>query len=216
MKEDHINLINSLTEELEPVKPLKKPIYRTLAFLGVCAIYLAFIVMMLGFRYDINEQLTNIFYISELILVLFGAIFSTFTAFQLNIPDGDNKKYLKYVAISPTIALIMFLICKLFYPSELSGGMIKINSNSYECFIDIVAFSIFPIIVAIFSLKKGATISAHWSGILTALSAANFSYIILRLIEANDDALHIILWHYSPMLLLVTICIFIGNRLLRW
>lgn len=216
MKQSHTSLIENLTDELTPVTPLKKPIYRTIIFLAICGVYLTLLIALLGLRYDIEEQMGNAFYILEISLVFIGAIFSAFVAFELNIPQGVKKNHLKYLAILPTILLMIFLIAKFFYPSELSGGMVKTNMNSYECFIDIVAFTIFPIIVALFSLRKGATTSAHWSGILIALSAANFSYIVLRLIEANDDAAHIISWHYSPMLVLVLICVFVGNRVLKW
>ena len=70
----------------------------------------------------------------------------------------------------------------------------------------LLPLTIFPLLVSLFSLRKGATTEPYLSSVFISLSAVNFSYVTLRLIEPNDDGLHLLTWHYSPMIVMVLIC----------
>ncbi|PIR39338.1 MAG: hypothetical protein COV35_02135 [Alphaproteobacteria bacterium CG11_big_fil_rev_8_21_14_0_20_39_49] len=209
------DLTKKLVDELEPVKKMKPPEVIALKWFLSGFSYVAILPLFLQFRYDISDKMNEPVFIIELIVAAIGSVLSCLTAAYFAAPDSHQKKNLKLLATIPFIALTVILIIRLIDQGS-SNTMINTTTATYKCFADMFAFAAFPILVMVFLAKKGASTNQSWSGAMISLSAVNFSYIALRLIEPNDEAEHILIWHYAPMLLMVIIGMNIGRKFLKW
>ena len=67
---------------------------------------------------------------------------------------------------------------------------------------------VLPILVAY--VKDGAT------GCIALLFAFSIGAIWLRLYEQNDSIMHVIQWHYLPMIVFGIIGLWLGKLILKW
>jgi hypothetical protein len=208
--------ISQLSENLEAVKPIQNPIVRTIKWLIFGFSYAIILPFFLELRYDIGEKLTQPMFLAELTLAVIGSIFACLAATFLSTPDSYQKPYIKWFATLPFIALTALLVTQLVRQKTTSSETIATTLNTYQCFTDMLAFAVFPILVMVILARKGASTKQSWSGAMISLSAVNFSYIALRIIEPNDSAEHLLLWHYAPMIITALIGIMLGRRLLKW
>jgi len=209
-------IINDLSDDLEPVKVMPSPGFRTVVWLLCGLSYVVILPIFLDIRPDLAEKFTQPLFIAEIIIAALGSILACLSASYLATPDTYQKPSIKWIATIPFIALTILLIYCII---DQRNTTVPINTtlNTYQCFADMFAFAAFPIIVMLYlCARQGATTHCNWSGAMIGLSSVNFSYIALRVVEQNDSAKHILLWHYTPMILTVLIGIILGRKFLKW
>lgn len=209
-------IINKLSADLTPVKVIKSANSRAAKWLVAGFCYVAILCSFLGLRFDIAEKITQPLFISEIIIVSLGAVLAGLSAAYLSTPDSYQKPFIKWFATLPFLALTLIIMYQFFDQQTTIGKPINSTLNTYQCFVDMLLFAVFPAILMLFYMKKGATTDYDSSGYTLGLSAVNFSYLTLRLIEPNDVMPHIILCHYMPMLITIVMSVLIGRTLLKW
>jgi hypothetical protein len=85
-----------------------------------------------------------------------------------------------------------------------------------ECALCIAAVALIPSALLFALIRKGATIRPLQAGSFAVLAASSVGGLTLRLAEANDSLMHLVVWHYLPALLFATLGAVIGKKLLRW
>lgn len=208
-------LINKIVNESEAVKPLQKPKTSVLRWFVLCGAYLALMVYVLGLRTDISDKIIEISFIAEIVIASVAAVMAALAACFLATPDVYQMPKIKLLALLPMAALLGLLSLMAQVQSS-SLDVINSTTSTYLCALDIVAFAVFPVVVMLFSLRRARTTQGSWYIAFTALSAANISYIALRIIEPNDVASHLLFWHYLPMLQLSLVGFLFGRALTKW
>lgn len=208
------NLIGNLADNAAPVKPLKSPLLRAMGWIAIAIIYTTTLVMYLGFRDNVLILLEDSFYLSEVIFAFAIAVTGFIAASYLSVPDSYQKPYIRWIPIIPFTLLTSLLLALLVNP--VTGENVATNDNTFECAIDMAVFSIFPLIMTFYVIKKAATTKRYWSGMVAGLASASVSYIALRLIEANDVIEHIVFWHFVPMLIIVALTTLLSKFILKW
>jgi hypothetical protein len=217
MKKEQIDtdqLIQNMLDE-GPQKPLPHPMWQTSLWLLATLFYLATLSGYFGLRGDIAEKFSEPSYFID-ILLLFGlGIFSTFAALCLSRPDGYQMPRLKFVPIGFILAWAILAF----------GGSAEINVanifhsmslGQFDCLWHILLFSTPPGLALFLIVRKGATIQYCWAGTMATLSATAFGYLLMRLIEQNDNPVHLIMWHAVPIILMCIVGMIIGKFALKW
>ncbi len=207
--------IKEISDDLKPVKKMQPPEVRAAIWMLVGFSYVAILPMFLHLRYDIDTKTEEPIFILELLIAGLGSITCCLAASYLAVPDSYQKPRIKWFSLAPFLVLTLILALQLIEQSK-TNIQINTTSNTYQCFADMFAFAAFPVLAMILLARKGATTNQRWSGAMISLSAVNFSYIALRIIEPNDEADHILIWHYMPMLLMIIIGISLGRKFLKW
>ncbi|KAA3640479.1 MAG: DUF1109 domain-containing protein [Proteobacteria bacterium] len=209
------NLIQKLIDE-GPQKPMPHPIKQTTYWLLGMMFYLLIFSGFAGLRADITEKFLSLHFVIELILIVTIGIFSALSAFCLARPDGQQLPGLKIV---PFALIVMWLLLTFSSSGDLVNGQNLVHSISlrqFDCPLHIALFSLPPGIALFLFVRMGATTQFYWAGSMATLSVTSFGYLLMRLIEPNDNLAHLIIWHILPIMVICLFGMIIGKLILKW
>src|SRR3989442_1994573 len=142
MTGDTTRLIQPLAGNVQPVRPLRRPWMRTVAWLAVSIPYVAIIVLVLTPRHDLILKLSETRYIVEQIAALAAGMGAAAAAFASTVP-GYNRKFL-ILSLLPSIGWLGTLghgCIRGWLQFGISGFTIETDSNGLAGLCLIVALS---------------------------------------------------------------------------
>lgn len=210
-------LIENLAQKIVPIRPMQPPYILALRLGVVLLAYGCIIGWVLGLRPDLMVQFHRPFYLAEIILLAAVTISSFFAAIYLAFPDQYQYPGVTLLPLYSFALFAVLLLVQAFLPPDArmvfpaSEGM-----QGMECTFCVASVAIIPSALMFIFLRKGATSSPPASGAYSVLAAAGLGCFMLRLSEANDSLIHLVLWHYLPIVLFAILGAFIGKILLKW
>ncbi len=205
-------LIKALSEDTTKLQPAPHPFLQSIKWIIAAAAYLAIALMIFGLRPDIMQALENPWFIIELV-VLFGILATTsLSTALLAFPDLHQKRS---IAFAPLLMFALFVVV-IFFAWRVDYPPASLPSHTYECTFCIILVSLLPAGWTFYSLRKFASVHYRLAGGLALLSAASIGALWLRLYEVNDSIIHIVEWHYLPMLVVGIIGLWLGEVILKW
>lgn len=213
---DTIDLITFLSADAKTTKKAVKPSYWSFRILLIIFIYAVACHLFLGIRTDLLVQFTRPYFVVEVVLLAFLLITSIIAAVLSMYPDSYQKpSFLKL----PYIFFILLLVAvgiQILMPHDILMVVPEVNKHGMECALCIASFSLVPSALIFSILRKGASVHQFQAGSFAVLAAASIGCLILRLAEANDSIIHLVQWHYVPILLFSALGAFLGKWLLKW
>ena len=205
-------LIAGLSKDAQTVKPAPRPWLLGLKWLAVAAAYLLVALLISGLRPDWVLQLHKPWFVAEVAL-LFGILVSTaFSAAILSFPDLHQQRR---AAFAPVWIFALFALAMFF--SWLADNLPSpLPVHSFECTISILLFSLLPTAGIFYAMRQFASTHLQLSGIVAVLFAFSTGALWLRLHEQTDSIIHLVEWHYLPMIAVGLIGLLLGKMLLRW
>ncbi len=205
------DLVTKLAQDAAITKPVSHPFVLSLQWIGSAAIYLVVLFAIFGFRPDLMQKIHDPWFIAEILTLLAIFISTSLSAALLGFPDLYQKRYLAFIPAGVFLLFLLFLIaaCCLV-------PIAPLPAHGSECTLTITAIALLPAIWGFYSMRHYASTHYAIAGSTTLLSAFSIGALWLRLYEANDSILHVITWHYFPMLVVGGIGLWLGKRLLKW
>ena len=196
-------------------KPMPSVLKQAALWLILSALWLAIMIAHAGLRPDLADKLAQPFYIPELILLLVVAITAALTALCLSRPDGLQIKWIKF---APFGFLIAWAIAAFFDMAPMGTPRLTeiMDPRQFDCVGCILTCCLPPAIAMFFIVRMGAPTHSGQAGAIAAFSATALAYFCMRLIEANDHPLHLLIWHALPVLILSLVGLLAGKAFLRW
>jgi hypothetical protein len=205
-------LINKLAQDTAPVKRARHPFRLSIEWMVVAAFYIAASLMISGTRHDLWPELNNIWFAAE-IAALVGIFISTsLSAALLSYPDLHQKRRIVFAPIA-TYALFVLVM---FFAWQADNPPAPLPVHSFECTLSIMMLSLLPATWTFYVMRKFASTHTHWAGGIAFLFAFSIGALWLRLYEQSDSIIHVIEWHYLPMIGFGLIGMWLGKRVLRW
>lgn len=205
-------LVATLAADAAPVRPAPHPFMLSLKWMGAAAAYLAVSLGISGLRPDLAHALQQSWFIAEIVVLLLVFITTTASAALLAFPDMHQKRS---VAFGPAWMFALFLLV-IFFAWKADNPPAPLPVHSFECTISITLVSLLPVAWTFYAMRKFASTHYHWAGSVAALSAFSVGALWLRLHEVNDSIIHLIQWHYLPMIAISVIGLWLGKLLLKW
>ena len=205
-------LVAQLSSEASPIRPAPSPLQLSLRWAGAAFIYLLASLAVSGLRPDLAHALQNPWFTAELLLLLLILLGTLSSAALLAFPDLHQKRALAY---TPP-ALFGLFILLLFFAWRADMPPAPFPVHSFECTIHITLISLLPAALAFLTLRNYASTHPRWAGSFALLAAFSVGALWLRSYEVNDSILHVVQWHYLPMIGVGTIGWMLGARLLKW
>lgn len=208
-------LISQLSDK-GALKPLPSPFIQALIWISGAFIYLLVAGLYFGLRSDISEKSGDPYFVAELLLLLVIATVSALATCCLSRPDSHQKPWIKYV---PFALIVPWAITAL---ANATGELSFVNLihtaglSRYDCPWHIAVFSLPPAIALFFIVRAGATIRCCWAGGMATLSVTSAAYLMMRLVEQNDNPAHLFVWHALPIMLMCMAGMIIGRLILKW
>ena len=207
MKTD--DLIQELAKDSKPVKRIPSIGTRFLRWLFASVLCLGVGITLFGIRSDIESAATQFNFSVQVLFSFCLAILSALSAFILSVPDRHNP-WLDRVPIA-TLGLWFFIILWSFLFSENSRAGFGVG-----CMRDLIVLGFLPGALLFFMLRQAAPVQKGKTGFFAALAIASLGAMGTQFICHSDNPLHVLLWHFFPVLLVGSLGFFLGRLLLRW
>lgn len=206
------NLIDRLARDAAPVNPAPHPFMLSLGWVTGAAIYLVVSLWLSGLRPDLAQKLQEPWFVAELAALALLFVAASLSAAVLAFPDLHQ---MRKAAWAPAGLFALFVAIILF-AWRADAPPAPLPMHSFECTASITLFSLLPAVWTFFSMRRFASTHYRWAGSIALLSAFSVGALWLRLHELNDSIIHVIQWHYLPMLGIGLIGWWLGKRVLKW
>ena len=208
MKTDE--LIQQLAGNAPPVKRLRPFGQRFIAWLVISLVYIGIIMFFFGVRDDAGLMLRDPMFFTQAMLLIVLGVTAGYAALQISVPDG----MLSVPLVGLVIGSAMVSMVLLSYETCTTSGCVA--GQGWECSLHIAMLGIIPAIALFLMLKRSAPSRRLWAGALMGLAMIGLSAAALQFACGNSDPLHLLVWHWLPGFLFVSVGIGMASRLLRW
>jgi len=205
-------LVAELADDAATVKPAPHPYLLSLKWIGAGAVYLAVSLAVSGLRLDLAHALAQPWFIAEIVALLLVFVATSFSAGLLAFPDLHQKRSL---AFAPAWMFVLFLLVIL-SAWHADNPPAPLPVHSFECTLSITLVSLLPAVWTFYAMRKFASTHYRWAGSIAVLSAFSVGALWLRLHEVNDSIVHVVEWHYLPMIAASILGLWLGKVLLKW
>ena len=206
------DLITRLAQDAPPVKPAPHPLVLSLEWMTVAMAYLGVSLTISGLRPDLMLKLQEPWFAAE-IATLAGIFIATcLSAALLSFPDLHQ---MRRAAFAPAITFALF-VAVMFLAWHADNPPAPLPVHSFQCTLSITLFAILPAVWAFHVMRKYASTHHYWAGSIALLSAFSAGALWLRFHEINDSIMHVIEWHYLPMIAIGLLGMWLGRTCLKW
>lgn len=206
------DLIVSLAQDVVPVKPAPHPLMLSLRWVAAALAYIGLSLWISGSRPDLLQKFHEPWFVAEMAVLALIFIATSLSAAVLAFPDLHQ---MRKAALAPLGLFAMFtVIMILAWRADMPPAPLPVHS--FECTLSIALFSLLPALWAFFSMRQFASTHYRWAGSVALLFSFSVGALWLRLYEMNDSIIHVIQWHYLPMLGAVLVGWRLGKRVLKW
>ncbi len=205
-------LVDSLARDAAPVKPAPHPLMLSLGWMAGAAVYLVASLWIFGLRPDLMQKLHEPWFVAEVGSLILLFVATSLSAAVLAFPDLHQ---MRKAALAP-FGLFALFIAIMFFAWRADVPPAPLPVHSFRCTVYIMLFSLLPASWTFFAMRKFASTHYRWAGSIALLTAFSIGALWMRLHELNDSIIHVIQWHYLPMLGIGLIGWGLGKRLLKW
>ncbi len=209
---DFDQLIAQLADDAPTIKPAPHPYSLSLKWIGAATLYIAVSLTVSGVRPDWRQAFTQPWFVAEVATLLVLFIATSLSAALLSFPDLHQKRTL---AFAPLWILGLFLVLMLLSWSA-DNPPAALPEHSFQCTLCIILVALLPTGWTFYAMRNFASTHYRWAGSIAILSAFSVGALWLRLQEVNDSIVHVIEWHYLPMLAVGVVGLWLGKWLLKW
>lgn len=206
------DLIDRLAQDTAAVKPAPHPYLLSLQWLGGAVAYLFLALVFSGPRPDLMLKLQEPWFVTEIAALVSIFVATSLSAALLAFPDLYQKRG---AVLAPVLSFVLFLLV-IFCAWIADNPPAPLPVHSYECTICIILVALLPAAWTFYVMRKFASTHGQWAGSIALLFAFSVGALWLRLNEMNDSILHVVEWHYLPMLVFGLAGMWLGNKLLKW
>lgn len=203
-------LIETLAKDGLTVNPAPHPFTQSLRWAGLAALYLVLALAISGLRPDLALQFHKPWFIAEIAALLLIFASTSVSAALLSFPDMHQMRTLTF---APLISLGL-LVLVMFLAGQNPPAPPPVHS--FECTTGITLMALLPALWTLYAMRNYASTHYRLAGSVALLSAFCVGALWLRLHEATDSILHLIEWHYLPMLGFGLIGLWLGGKTLKW
>ena len=200
--------LDQLVSDLQPVQRLRSPFERAVGF-GVAALVLLGLAVSLHVRSDLGSKLADVSFGIEtaVLFVLFGA--ATHGALASGVPGARLGPASRLAALAFGVWLVV--IALRYAPETAHSGL----ASGAVCLRRLLLLGLPAAAVLGALVKRSAPLKTGASGLLVMLSAAALAVLGTHLLCAKDEAVHVFIWHCSPLLVAATLGSLVGRSWLR-
>jgi hypothetical protein len=193
-------IVDQLTAELKPVKPLRSPLVYAALWLAVSTVFIGILVMHHGMRPDIGVLLAEPGYRMLFLACAGTAVLGAAATFLISLPDRTP-----YWALLPVPALSLWFAgtgigCYADWVQYGPDGIV--TGTSFGCLGWIIAASLPLDVLLVLMIRHAAFVRPRLALTIGMMSAAALASAGLMLFHEIETTLMIFIWHGGAVLLL--------------
>ncbi len=205
-------LVAKLSQEVGSVACAPHPVLLGLKWLAGAFAYLVGSLLISGVRPDLLQQFHQPWFAAEIVCLFAIVIATALSAAVLAFPDMHQKRAWAY---APVWIFALFVSVMWFsWLADTPPSPLPVHS--IECTLAILMLSFLPAVGIFYVMRQFASTHLWQSGIVAVLFAFSTGALWLRLYEPTNSIIHVIEWHYLPMIGVVALGYGLGKWLLKW
>jgi hypothetical protein len=203
------DLINSLSNELKPVRPLETPLKRIMRWSIVSITSILVGVALFGVRENFEMAIQDGMWWVHTFLMALIAVSSAASAIIFSVPGRDRSFFLRWMPLFTLFAWIIAILSGVFQESTHVAGA------GFVCVRDIIVMGAIPGIALFFMILQGVVFKRPMAGFFGFLAIAALGSMGTQFICASDSPMHLLVWHFLPVFLLGLVGSFVGNLIFK-
>ena len=207
-------LIKLLAADLRPVRPLRAPWARALAWLGIALLYVAAVVWGKLMMLDVSQLAGDVRFLVEQAATLATALAAVTAAFYSVVPGFDRRALLLPLApLGLWLASVGHGCVQDWLRLGADGLTIR---PDWDCLPSATIIGIIPAIVVVIMLRKGAPLRPRVTLALAALAVASVANFGLQFAHVRDASIMVLAWHLGAAAVLSATGGWMGEFVLGW
>lgn len=206
------DLIDTLAADTTPQRSAPHPFILGAQWLAVGVAYLLLTLVVLGLRPDLTAKLQSPLFLAELVSLASIIVTTALAAALLSFPDLHQQRQVLYW---PAWAFAVFVgVMGLSWRADNPAA--PLPAHDLECLLCIAAITLLPAAGILYAMRQLASTHPYTAGSIAVLCAFSLGALSLRLSEQTDAIIHVLQWHYLPMIGVAIIGLGLGKLLLKW
>jgi hypothetical protein len=204
-------LINKLTGDLKPFETIsEEKLVGQWAAISVPLLIL--VKLFVNSRPDLTEQLKNVEFYSNIILLSIAIIYLLKMAILSTIPgrEYEESKALKTALLAAGIVMVAYIIL---IAKDIHLATFHAD-NGIRCSLEIMMLGSIPLGVLMSLIKKNTLFRPHVTGMISAAGMILVGTVWLYFSCPVDTAFHLLTWHMGPILVASIVGYFVGKLVL--
>lgn len=211
---DTEELIRTLTNRMEPVRPLRRPWRRAALWTTLAVAYLAVLVVTMSPREDLARRMAEARFLVEQAAALLTGLSAAGVALATVVPGFSRRVLL--VPLTPLAVWLGVVGAGALAEYSASGAGVLTWQFDWACIGTILTGAAVPGIAMGVMLRRGAAVAPHLSAAYGALAAAGLGNLGVCLFHPHSSYLILLVWHCGTVLVIAALAGATGARLLRW
>jgi hypothetical protein len=209
-----LDLMDALAADATPVRPLRPPLARAVAWLIFAVVLLVLLAVAHGLRPDLAERLRQPVFIVGIVAAIATGILAAVAAFVLSLPDRSR---LWLLLPAPSLIVWVSTIGYGCLTDWLSVGPEGLRfGEAIRCFATLILTST-PLSLAMLMMVRHAALLQPTAVIMTgSLSVAAITATALSLFHNLDATVMILTWNFGTSALIVALACAFGPRMFSW
>lgn len=208
------DLIQQLSNDAQPVKRLRSPDLRTMAWLALSLPWVAAVVYVMGLRPDLGERLADTRWLVEQGAALLTGIMAAMAAFCAGVPG--RPKWEHFLPLLPMTVWLGALGAGCMQAWLAYGGAGVMLTPDWQCLPGIIFVGLGPAIAMAVMLSRVSPIAPMTTTALGALAAGGLAAVGLRLFHSVDASVMVLVWQAGSVFALTALAGLLGPKILRW
>jgi hypothetical protein len=208
-------LIRELAADARPVRRLAPLRWRVLGWLALAAVSLALVLMMMGVRRTLGDNLDRVDFALETVLLIVTAISAAIGALLVSVPGRERSAAARWIPLVAGASTILWAAGEIAVAAAMGAPADRVGF-AWHCIYKTASVAAVPGIVLFVMVRRAAPMYAARAGLLALLATAAVGVIGANIICPYDRPVHMFVWHVAPIALFAALGGALGAWLLRW
>jgi hypothetical protein len=205
--------IARLVRSATPVTRLQAPSVRLARWVITSTALVVLSVVMLGVRVDVAAQMVNGWFVARASATLAIAVGAAIVALFMSVPGLEPPLRARALPLSACLIWAAMLVAPIGAARSPLDLLLQVTPHP-SCAFLIAATALPPGVMLVRMLRDAAPLRARSTGGLAGLASLALGALGTQFVCTNDAAVHHLLWHFSPIVLLTLASFSVGASVL--
>ena len=208
-------IIARLVRSAKPVTPLAAPSVQLTRWAVTSTALVVLSVVILGVRADMAAQMENGWFVARAAATLAIVVAAAIVAFFMSVPGLEPSLRVRALPLAAGLIWTVMLVGTIATTRSPLDLLLRVTPHP-SCLLLIAATALAPGVSLVRMLQHAAPLQAAWTAGFAGLASLALGALGAQFVCSNDAAVHHLLWHFTPVVLLTLASAAAGSAVIGW